>query len=80
MGESKVRRGRPPKRDPNAPKCPRGHSGRVVLSHLYGAAPHLRRMYRCVPEGRQPEGLEAKSHRFAPQMPRVIGDWRVHGV
>jgi hypothetical protein len=45
----------------------------VVLSHLYGAAPHLRRMYRCVPEGRQPEGLEAKSHRFAPPMPRVMG-------
>ena len=44
-----------------------------MLSHLYGKAPHLRRMYRYVPEGSQPRGLDAKAHRFAPPVPRVLG-------
>jgi hypothetical protein len=42
-----------------------------VLSHLYGAPGFQRRMYRCMPEGEQPDELDDKPHRFAPALPRL---------
>ena len=34
-----------------------------MLRHLYGKAGFRRRMYRCMPEGEQPDDLDDKPHR-----------------